>query len=264
MIKPACENVRLIKGRDLGNNYFSLMMGPFSKASACRPGHFLHLKIASSEIFLRRAFSIAAIDADRQTVEIIIKIFGRGSRVLSQMRKGDAVGFLGPLGVPFKLPSRTEQTIMVAGGVGFPPLLFLATTMIAKGHDPKRIHFFYGGRNAGEIVERTRLKRLGIDFRPVTEDGTLGGNGLVTKPVEEFINGGAGSKFRMFGCGPAGMLKATDALARRLDVPGQISMEAPMPCGIGVCLGCVVPLTAGGHARVCHDGPVFDIGEVAL
>jgi dihydroorotate dehydrogenase electron transfer subunit len=240
------------------------LFGPFSKARACRPGHFLHLKIASSDIYLRRAFSVASIDPEKKTVEIILKIFGRGSRVLSRMHKGDAVGFLGPLGVPFKFPSRTEETIMVAGGVGFPPLLFLASAMIAKGYDPKRIHFFYGGRTAADIVERTRLRRLGVDLRAVTEDGTFGGKGLVTAPVEEFITAESEHKFRLFGCGPEGMLKATDALARRLGVPGQISMEAPMPCGIGVCLGCVVPLNSGGHARVCHDGPVFDIGEVAL
>ena len=264
MIKPACENTPLIQRRNLKNGYFSLTFGPFSKASACRPGHFFHIKIPCLNIFFRRAFSVASADPQARTVEIIMKVFGRGSTVLAELRKGESVGILGPLGVPFTPPPKSETAIMVAGGVGFPPLLNLAGTMIAGKHDPRKIEFFYGGRTSADIVERTRLRKLGVKLHPVTEDGSFGEKGLVTQAVERFVAGNPGRKYRVYGCGPEGMLKATDQLARKLGLPGQISMEAPMPCGIGVCLGCVVPLTSGGHARVCHDGPVFEIGEVAL
>ena len=98
----------------------------------------------------------------------------------------------------------------------------------------------------------------------MTEDGSVGAKGLVTQPVEKFLQQHAGTKLRIYGCGPEKMLKATDDLGVKYNVPGQVSLEAPMPCGIGVCLGCVVNLRRGGQARVCMDGPVFNIGEVLL
>ncbi|MCK4607489.1 MAG: dihydroorotate dehydrogenase electron transfer subunit [candidate division Zixibacteria bacterium] len=264
MTKPTCEDTFLKKRRSLGNDYYSLTFSPYSQAERCRPGHFVHLKLPGNDVFFRRAFSIAAVSPSAGEMEIIFKIVGRGTRAMAHLRPGDPINLLGPLGTPFKRPRKREHTLMVAGGIGFPPLLFLARDMISRGHDPKRIEFFYGGRTAGDVIERSRIKKLGVTFRPVTEDGSLGSKGLVTVPVEEFIENHDNGNCRIYGCGPEGMLKSTNELALRLGVPGQISLEAPMPCGIGVCLGCVVPLTDGGHARVCCDGPVFSIGEVAL
>ena len=86
----------------------------------------------------------------------------------------------------------------------------------------------------------------------------------MSQVVEETIIGSGPKNRRIYSCGPEAMLKAIDDLGLKYDIPGQLSLEAPMPCGYGVCLGCVVPLRAGGHARVCQEGPVFDIGEVEL
>lgn len=215
-------------------------------------------------MFFRRAFSVASVSVTKHEIEIIFKVVGRGTRLMTELRKGDVVDLLGPLGQPFRFPRKTEQAILVAGGVGFPPLLFLTARLIEKGHDPGRIDFFYGGRTSMDVIERSRIKRLGVNFHPVTEDGSTGEKGLVTESVEELLIDRGAKKVRLYGCGPEGMLKATNNLGLRLGIPGQISLEAPMPCGIGVCLGCVVPLVKGGHARVCCDGPVFNIGEVAL
>jgi len=265
MIKPACEDAYLIQSKDLRNSYYSLTFGSFSKAGQCRPGHFVHVQLPCSDVFLRRPMSVASVSRGKKEIEIILKVLGRGTRMMSDLKKGDRINILGPLGVPFRLPRRSQTVIMVAGGVGFPPLLYLATEMVAKGHDPVLIEFFYGGRSAGDIVEKPRIKKLGLKFHPVTEDGSLGSRGLVTQAVEEYITSRKGTvKPVMYGCGPEGMLKETDELGRKYGIGGQLSLEAPMPCGIGICLGCVVNLRQGGHARVCCDGPVFDIGEVIL
>ncbi len=264
MIKPTCEDTFLLKHRDLKNGYHSLTFQSYSRVKQCRPGQFVHVQLPGCDIFFRRAFSVAAVDLEKRQIEIILKVFGRGSKALSALHREDRVNMLGPLGVPFRMPRKKEKTVIVAGGVGFPPLMFLATSMVARGYDPKNIEFFYGGRTAADIIERSRIKKLGVNFHPVTEDGSLGVKGLVTEPVEEFIVDRKRSEVKLYGCGPEGMLKATNDLGVRLGVGGQISLEAPMPCGVGICLGCVVPLTAGGHARVCCDGPVFEIGEVAL
>jgi len=263
MIRPACEDTFVIKNRNLKNDYHLLDLGPYSRASHCKPGHFVHIKLPTADVFFRRAFSVAHVSS-HNGIEIILKVLGRGTKVMAGLRKGDPVNLLGPLGTPFKLPKKNETALIIAGGIGFPPLLFLTCEMIRRGWDPKRIVFFYGGRSAIDILERSRIKKLGVVFQPVTEDGSLGETGLVTKSVEKYLLSRRTDRFRIYGCGPPGMLKTTNDLGLKYGIPGQLSLEAPMPCGIGVCLGCVVELTGGGYARVCRDGPVFDIGEVVL
>ena len=263
MIKPSCEDTVVIRKRKLNDEYFSLTFGPYSRARHCRPGHFIHLKLPCSDIYFRRAMSVASVDVESGRLEIIFKVFGRGTRHMSQFCKGDPVNILGPLGGPFAAPSKHERVLMVAGGIGFSPLLFLANELIDKGYDPKRIDFFYGGRSASDLIERSRIKRLGVNFHPATDDGSFGEKGLVTEHVERFLKADGG-KLRIYSCGPEPMLKAVDELGMKYSVPGQLSLEAPMPCGIGICLGCVVPLRKGGHARVCVEGPIFEIGEVLL
>lgn len=264
MTKPAVADTYIVKSRDLHNDYHSLILGPFSKAGACTPGSFVHLRLPESDIYFRRAMSVAATDPDSGHLEIIYKVFGRGTSRLAKMRTGDRLDILGPLGVGFSAPKKNERVICIAGGIGFPPLLFQATALIAKGHDPKKIAFFYGGRAKQDIIETARIKKLGVDFRPVTEDGSVGARGLVTSEVATFIEANPKDKFRIYACGPEGMLAATNRLGLDLKVPGELALEAPMPCGIGVCLGCVVPRMKGGYARVCVEGPVFAIGEVKL
>ena len=264
MSKFAPVRAVVIKNRRLSGGYYSLKFGPCSRVAQCRPGQFVHVLLPDSSVYFRRAMSLAAVDPRRQEIEIISKIFGRGTAAMARCREKSALDVLGPLGRPFKPPRKGETVALVGGGVGFPPLLFLATRLIADGYPAEKIEFFYGGRTADEIVERGRIKALGVKFRPVTDDGSFGARGLVTEAVDEYVRERGTGKLRLYACGPEAMLKAADELARRHGIPGQLSLEAHMPCGFGVCLGCVVPLRAGGHARVCAEGPVFDIGEVAL
>lgn len=264
MIKAACVDTILVRKRNLKNDYYSVTFAPFPPARHSRPGQFVHLQLPSSDLYFRRAFSVASVNPDSSEIELIFKVFGRGTRILSKLRRGDPVNLMGPLGKPFELPRKNQTTIMVGGGVGFPPLLFVAEVMVNNGCDPATIEFFYGGQTAADIVERSRLKRLGLRFHPVTDDGSLGIKGLVTEAVESHISQSRPQRLRILACGPEGMLKAVDQLGLKYNVKGQLSLEAPMPCGLGICLGCVVELTNGTHARVCREGPVFNIGEVNL
>ncbi|MEW5994959.1 MAG: dihydroorotate dehydrogenase electron transfer subunit, partial [Candidatus Zixiibacteriota bacterium] len=137
--------------------------------------------------------------------------------------------------------------------------------LVRRGYNPRSIELCYGGQSATDILERSRIRRLGVKFYPATENGSLGERGLVTQVVEQCLQSADGKQpLRLYACGPEGMLKAVNELGLKYDVPGQLALEAPMPCGIGICLGCVVRLAEGGYARVCCDGPVFDIGEVIL
>jgi len=264
MIKPVRQVLEILKKRDLKNDYFSITLGPFKGTPKCRPGHFVHVKLPPSPIYFRRAMSVAAVDLSTQSIEIIFKAMGRGPTLLSKMHKGEQLDILGPLGNGFTLPKKSERAVLVSGGIGFPPPLYLATEMVARGFDPKKIEFFYGGRSRLDIIEQARIKKLGVNFHPTTDDGSFGTRGLVTSLVEQLLIESDPKKTRLYACGPEPMLKAVDRLGLKYGVPGELSLEAPMPCGVGICLGCIVKLTAGGNARVCVDGPVFQIGEVNL
>ena len=263
MTKPKCENTCLIARRDLKNDYYSFTFAPYPQAKDCRPGQFVHVKLPTDAVYFRRAFSVASADSQRNELELIFKSVGRGTKVFKTLRRGDEVNILGPLGSSFRRPHKRDIAILIAGGVGFPPLMFFANKLLEHGHDPCKILFFYGGRSKSDIIERTRLNKMGINLTFITEDGSVGEKGLVTSPVKDYLENHDGS-VQIYSCGPTGMLKAVNDLCMQRGIGGQLSLEAPMPCGFGVCLGCVVPLTAGGHARVCREGPVFEIGEVAL
>lgn len=263
MTNPKCENTRLIARRDLKHSYYSFTFAPYHKAKDCRPGQFVHIKLPTDVVYFRRAFSVASVDSQRHKLELIFKIFGRGTTAFGTLATGDEINILGPLGRSFRRPRKNETALLIAGGIGFPPLMFFANRLLEQGHDPKKILFYYGGRSKSDIIERARLKKMGINLTIVTEDGSVGSKGLVTSPVENYLEN-HGGPVQVYACGPPGMLKAVNELGLQRDIGGQLSLEAPMPCGFGVCLGCVVPLTAGGHARVCREGPVFEIGEVML
>jgi dihydroorotate dehydrogenase electron transfer subunit len=113
------------------------------------------------------------------------------------------------------------------------------------------------------LLDLKRIKRLGILLFPATEDGSAGYKGLVTGAIRQELARLNGHS-KIYACGPEAMLKAIEDLARAAEIPGQLSLEAPMPCGLGICLGCVRPLRSGGYTRVCREGPVYDIGEVIL
>ena len=266
MTKPTCCDTAVTKRKKLGDEYFSLTFGPLPRISAFRPGHFIQLQLPGTDLFFRRPMSVAGVALESSELEIVFKVVGRGTSAMSHLRGGDVVNILGPLGTPFKLPRRNETIALVAGGVGVPPLLLLARTLIGRRFDPARITIYYGGRSTKDIILRRRIKNLGIQFVPVTEDGSFGTRGLVTDPTIELLQNTEKDRLhlRLYACGPKPMLKAVNDLGLKWGVGGQLSLEAPMPCGVGICLGCVVSLTEGGQARVCKEGPVFDIGEVVL
>jgi dihydroorotate dehydrogenase electron transfer subunit len=253
----------IFKKHRLSNGYYRFEVGPFPKVSAITPGQFIHLKIPDTNIYFRRAFSVYDINPETDTIEIIFKVFGRGTALLAKLRDGDVVDILGPLGNGFTLPRKNETAVMVAGGIGMPPIYFLAKHLIEKGYDPDKILYFYGGNTKDDLVDIARIRKIGVKLYSATLNGSSGFKGLVTEAIMNKIDLNA-KNIHFFACGPEGMLKAVDDLARKHNIPGQLSLEAPMPCGIGVCLGCIRPLREGGYTRVCREGPVYNIGEVIL
>lgn len=266
-IKP--QQCRVIQNKRLGGeaDYYSLKFDNFKALRPIWPGNFLHVKVAEAvDPLFRRAFSVADYDPGRGELEIIYKVVGRGTSILSQKKKGDRIDIIGPLGNRFSSLARKKTAVLVAGGIGFPPLYYLAKSLLNQGHDKSKIIFIYGGRSKGDLIEMPRIRRLGVDLVPCTDDGSFGFKGFVTGALSGRIDQLDKQQTFIWGCGPEPMLAALQDMTHGLGLAGEVSLEAPMPCGVGVCLGCIKATLADPrrYVRVCHDGPVFKLGEIKI
>ncbi|MHC1697870.1 MAG: dihydroorotate dehydrogenase electron transfer subunit [Geobacteraceae bacterium] len=237
-----------------------------------RPGQFVMVKVAEGiDPLLRRPFGIFDVgtfspeypDAPRQNyLDILYKVVGKGTSILSSLHDKDYVDILGPLGNGFTPGDADEENILVGGGFGLAPLYFLAKDLVTVSA-PK---VFIGGRRKEDVLCVTEFEQLGIDTYVATDDGTLGSRGLVTEVLEQHLSKGNGKRVVM-ACGPEPMLRAVARLCAQHGIRCQVSLEAAMACGVGACLGCVTK----GHDHsesnpsyrcVCKEGPVFDATDL--
>jgi dihydroorotate dehydrogenase electron transfer subunit len=265
------KKVKVKDIRDLGARNYLLTINTPEQARLVRPGQFIMLKCVEQvdeNPLLRRPFTIFDIHRNGRSgkpagLELLIKDVGTGTRKLAQVRPGQILDCLGPLGHGFQVSSEMKNRVatacLVAGGVGIAPLYLLAQSLQAQNVKPV---LFYGGAQVADLVLRENFERLGIEIFYTTEDGSLGERGVVTQPVIRFLTNNARKEMRIYACGPWGMMKAVHALSVQANVPCEVSLEARMGCALGACLGCVV--RCKDHAgedqfiRVCQDGPVMN------
>ena len=240
-------------------------------ARESNPGNFVHIRTNENSFpLLRRAFSIHRVARDKGTFDILFKVLGPGTKLLSQKRPGQELDVLGPLGNTFSLPKKSShEVILVAGGMGVAPLFFLASELCREGKsDPCKITFLYGAKNQDELSCLKELKMLNLEVLLATEDGSHGFEGTVTRLfVRKTKKSTEFKKVKVFACGPSPMLKRMSEYSRKHGFDCQVSLENHMPCGLGACMGCVVKFGAKErlvYQRVCADGPVFDAREVWL
>jgi dihydroorotate dehydrogenase electron transfer subunit len=227
-----------------------LMLSPGARGSVHRDDPLLPRPMA---VYRARRFDGAA------EVEVLYKVVGRGTALLSDARAGERVRVVGPLGASFPLPRAGSRALLVGGGTGIASLYELAARSLAGG---AHVSVLLGARSAADLMGRADFEALrGVDLRLATEDGSAGRRGLVTALLEDAL--AARDAASVYACGPTPMMRAAAELARRLGSPCLVSLENPMACGSGVCLGCAAPLASGGFALVCRDGPVFQAGAIA-
>ena len=195
---------------------------------------------------------------ERPEVEILFKRHGRGTALLAQTRPGERLRFFGPLGRGFRLAEPGERAVLVAGGTGIASVFELARRLREAGA-PVRV--LLGARAAVDLMGEEDFASAQLPLRVATEDGSGGERGLVTDLLERELE--AAGPTRVYACGPTPMMRRAVEIARSRGVPCVVSLENPMACGFGVCLGCAAPLTEGGFALVCRDGPVFDAERIA-
>jgi dihydroorotate dehydrogenase electron transfer subunit len=220
------------------------------------PGQFYMIEVnRGNDPLLKRAFSFFRKTAGG--FQLLYRIKGRGTSLLREMKKGDTLEVLGPLGTSYPATADGQVPLVIAGGIGvasvFPFLL----------EQPGRAVFFYGARSRAEILMLDELKGICKEVYVSTDDGSLGTKGNVVEMLGRYL-GDAGinpQKHVLYACGPHPMLKAVSKLSALWCVTAYISMEENMACGLGACLGCVVK-TKAGYKRVCKEGPVFKSEEI--
>ncbi len=220
-------------------------------AAAARPGQFTMVK-CGGDAFLRRPLSIHRVSETGAEISFLFAAIGKGTDWLSASKPGDTLDIIGPLGNGFDLHVSSREILLVAGGLGLAPLVFLAERARRNGI---RVNLAYG--TASDQRYDKKLLPEGIRLVEFTDDGTCGRKGFVTECVPGFI----GSVDQVFVCGPLPMYFA---LSKQQNLKGkdiQISLETRMACGLGVCYACSIK-TVDGQKQVCHDGPVFRLDEI--
>lgn len=249
------ETAKVLRHEQIGGGYRFLAFEAPAMAQALQPGQFVHIRVPALEASaLRRPFSV--FDAADGVVTILYKTVGRGTQALNLVRPGDTFAVEGPLGKGFPLEC-DGTALLVAGGYGVAPLHFLAKRM------ERRRELFAGGRTAADVLAIDFFERLGAAVHVTTNDGSLGEKGFVTLPLDREIARlrEAGEAFALYTCGPDGLLKTVAERAVALGVPGWISVDRHMICGVGACFACIQQ-THAGNKRCCVDGPVFAAKEL--
>lgn len=224
-------------------------------AAQARPGQFIMVK-CGEEATLRRPISLHLVDKEKQRIAFLYVVNGKGTAWLAQRQKSEAVDILGPLGNGFTLEPTAKKILLVAGGIGYAPLCYLADTAI---NADKKVDLLLGAATAQQLFPK-KLIPSGVNCVLATEDGKLGYHGRVTEIIPKY----AAAADQIFICGPMPMLQHVAGHQAELGLTGkgvQISMEMRMACGFGVCRGCTIR-TQSGVKEVCTDGPVFRLDDV--
>jgi len=258
-------DARIIENRPLGAGYFVLRLGGCDFLQASRPGQFVMVRGEwGRDPLLPRAFSLLSVSPDGRA-DLLAKTVGTGTGLLERSLPGAVLAVLGPLGNAFPDPCPDTTDLLVAGGVGLPPL-FMQGEHAARRGLVARCEMLYGGRTTKDLVLLGEMRSLGLALHLATEDGSLGRRGRVTTALEARIEhhraAGSGRKLRVMACGPNPMLWAVGRIAKQHGIESFLSLEEHMACGIGVCLGCAVPARSRPFRYVCKDGPVFQGSDV--
>jgi dihydroorotate dehydrogenase electron transfer subunit len=228
-------------------------------AQAAQPGQFVMVNCGPSlDPLLRRPFSIHQT-GESGTLQLLIKVIGRGTKLLSEMAPGATLSLIGPLGRGFRYQG-AAPVCLIGGGIGIAPLLFLARRIRSQSPPPDSCFVLLGGRTGAEIQPLVMaFDELGCVVNTATDDGSLGHTGLVGDLLPPYLD----QVKKVYVCGPHPMMASVARMCMDATVPCEASLEATMACGLGACLGCTIHGADGHYKHVCKHGPVFNAEEVA-
>ncbi len=226
-------------------------------AGSAQPGQFVNLYFPNSVKIFPRPFSVAGVDG--ANIQILYKIIGTQTEMMRHWKRGDRVRMLGPLGNFFEIPDPGHEILLLAGGVGAAPLLFLRDRLFERGIKPK---FFIGAREEAQLPLRSDDR---AELILATDDGSAGQKALITDVFKEYVTV-TEQPLTACVCGPDAMMKALKKTAYPPELTMYVSLEKTMACGLGLCQGCIVKYKGSGHhggySLVCQDGPVFNLKDI--
>ena len=256
LMKKYILDLRVTENIWLSGDCFLLKLTSEHRLPDMQPGQFVEIRVDGSPgVFLRRPVSINFVDRDRNELWLLVQQVGEGTRRMATYRIGEKVNLLMPLGNGFTIPGESvgARLLLIGGGVGEAPLLYLGDELKRAGFDPV---FLLGVRRKGDLMQLSDFQQRGIVYL-ISEDGSIGEKGYVTDHSvlqhEQFD--------RMYACGPKPMMVAVARYAVSNGISCEVSLENTMACGIGACL-CCVEQTTEGHKCVCTEGPVFNINQL--
>ena len=278
------EEAEIISQNNYEDQQYHMVLSCRKISANASPGHFVHMQCDPS-IYMRRPMSIMRSDPKNNTIEILYKIHGMGTNALSKKKPGGTINLIGPIGNPFKMEKFSKRPLLIGGGVGIPPMIFLAEHI--KKTKNKLMPFVLMGSEIAfpfktqpskilsnetpvdVIASMSLLDDWGIPSRLTSLKDFAGCfNGYVTELAEIWLKKLDPDQLKeveIFSCGPMIMLEAVSKLAQKYNLPCQVSLEEYMACAVGGCAGCTVLIkTNDGNAmkRVCVDGPVFDAKSI--
>ena len=262
------QTVEVLWNSQVAPACYKIGLGASDRFQSAVPGQFIMLRLADHvDPLLKRPFSIHRLiirNATFQGIELLYKIVGVGTAKMSQLRSGDKVDILGPLGNGFHVADHVRRAIVVAGGIGVAPMPLLVDHLLAKKIKPSQCIVFLGGKSKDDLLCREDFSRLGIEVRATTDDGSSGDQCLVTDPVEIEIT--SSKPDIIFACGPMPMLSCVVGIAEKHGIECQVSIETMMACGMGACLGCAVESRQepGRYLHTCLNGPVFKADKLVF
>ena len=239
--------------------YHSLTFVAPDMAERSNPGQFVSIGVEGNATLVRRPFSIYSVSRHGPwagTIEVVFDVVGEGTKWMSSLVKHDVVDIVGPLGRAFPMPQQQVGCLLVGGGYGAAPLLYLAQRLQQVN---LRVDMIMGAGTQERLFNAIEAKRLATSAIFTTEDGSFGTQGRVTDVMERAIE--SGSVGVIYACGPMAMLQAVSEVAQRHRIAVQVAVEEAMACGVGVCMTCVVPYKREGqvvNVRSCVEGPVLN------
>jgi len=254
------QSLPVLSNEEIAPNNFILEVESLKMSKNSKAGQFAMIKPQSGSTLLARPFSY--FKREGSTLYFLYKIYGKGSRELSELKKGEVLDIWGPLGNGFR-ETKASEWVFVAGGIGIAPFIFLAQQA------PRNIKMtvLFGIRTKDQAILEKDFRELGCDVIFVSEDGSIGKKGLVTSQLENLLKEKMSSKVgcEVFTCGPRPMEAAVARIAIENKIPCQIAYEEYMGCGLGTCMGCVVKCRMNDDwvfMRVCREGPVFMADQI--
>ena len=252
------EQVEIVTKEQLTKNIFKFAILSEEMAKVALPGQFLEIRVNDDiEPFLRRPISIYKIDKEKNQLEFIFQVKGKGTQILAQKSIGDKISVIGPLGKgDFKFENYKNIAI-IGGGIGIFPLYELAR----QASQNANVTTYLGFRSKDFVVLEDEFSKVSNKLVLTTDDGTYQEKGFAIDLLKKDCE--SQKPDCIFACGPLPMLKAIKDFAIENEIPAQVSLEERMGCGIGICLGCAVKnKNTDGYKHVCKDGPVFNVNDV--